>query len=779
MATTARIADNALPSSSPAFGTPAHPFNPGRPIAQPLFKPSIPSILPVLLPPASLRPLAFRTFTKKHNLTLGSSALQALAAFIGRHCGSGWREEGTAEKVLDEIARQWKRNSGPVIVEDTKLLKDLLKTLEGSMVSGRIDPAKSSLSRQSSFFDPSASTTATPPLTHQTSFGISALEVADDDESSLPRDPRTWLSVIPYTSHPRFTPSAQKSHFLPLPSTASLLPPPTARTTSLLSRYHILHALTLRNPAFQAPTVSITTRHLSRSASSLTPTQTYRLTPIANLLGRTGTTHLLLGMLGISPAGSLTLQDPTGSIVLELAHARPLASSFHAAPWIYPGAVVLCEGVYHEDFSGAGHSGLGGGSGVGGTIGGKFIGFSVGVPPVERRNAALGVVEEGGVKSEKEKGEEALGGGFGWTAFLPSGSEKATGGRMRRLEKGILGKVERERRRVVVLGEVNCDVPECLEGLRKVLGHYAKEKEEEKLPLAFVVVGSFVSSAVMCEGKAGGSIEYKEGFNALAAVLAEFPALLRGCKWVFVPGDNDAWPSAFGMGSSVALPVEGVPEVFTSRVKRVFREARSEGGKKVEGMEEVWTSNPARLTLFGTAHEIAVLRDDISGRMRRTAINYGREAREEDKREHAASSQGNEDAEMSGALGDAEAPELEGDNSGEAAQTGNDEIDPTTLFARKLVLSLLPQGHLSPFPLSTRPVHWAYNTGAGPMSLYPLPHTLILADAEAPAFAVTYEGCHVLNPGKLIRGEGSRKKQVGWVEYDAVTKRGEVKEMWI
>ncbi|KAF2228013.1 DNA polymerase alpha/epsilon subunit B-domain-containing protein [Elsinoe ampelina] len=770
MAATARIADNALPSSSPAFGTPVHPFNPGRPIAQPAFKPSIPTIIQILLPPASLRPLAFRTFTKKHNLTLGSSALQALATFVGRHCGSGWREDGTAEKVLEEIAQQWKRNSGPVIVEDSQLLKELLKTLEGCMVSGRIDPAKSTLSRQSSVFDPNCSAVP-PPLTHQTSFGLSKLEV-DDESEAIARDPRTWLSVLPPGQHPRFTFSAQKSHFLPINTKPSLLPPPSARTNSLLSRYHIIHALTLRNPAFQAPTVS-TTRHLSRSASSLTPSQTYRLTPIANLLGRTGTTHLLLGMLSVSPAGSLLLQDPTGAIALDLAHARPLGATFATAPWIYPGAIVLLEGVYQEDFSGAGSSGLGGGSGVGGTIGGKFIGFSIGVPPVERRNSALGVVDDS-VKTEK--GEESIGGGFGWTSFLPAGSEKATGARMRRIERGVMGRLAPERRKVVLLGEVNCDVPECLEGLKRVLNHYSREKDEDKLPLAFVLIGSFVSSAAMCEGKAGGSIEYKEGYNALAAVLADFPALLRASKWLFVPGDNDAWPSAFGMGSSVALPQDGVPEVFTSRIKRVFREARSEGPKK-DGVEEEWCSNPARVTLFGTAHEMVVLRDDISGRMRRSAINYGREAKEEDRASQDDTAAATEDVVMSGAL-DADDSQPNNDSTpAPAAQP--DEVDPTTAFARKLVLSMLPQGHLSPFPLATRPVHWAYNTGAGPMSLYPLPHTLVLADAEAPAFAVTYEGCHVVNPGRLVKGEGSRKKKVGWVEYDAVSKRGEVREMWI
>jgi DNA polymerase epsilon subunit 2 len=132
-------------SSSPAFGTPAHPIIPAskRPLAQPAFRPAVNSpILPILLPPPTLRPLAFRTFTKKHNLTLNASALQALATFIGKHCGSGWREEGTGERVLDEVAKLWKNENGPVIVEDSVQLKRILKTLEGCMVGGRIGAIK-------------------------------------------------------------------------------------------------------------------------------------------------------------------------------------------------------------------------------------------------------------------------------------------------------------------------------------------------------------------------------------------------------------------------------------------------------------------------------------------------------------------------------------------------------------------------------------------------------------------------------------------------------------
>lgn len=209
-----------IPSSSPAFGTPAHPINPRRtaPIrAPPALKPVAKStVLPILLPPATLRPLAFRTFTKKHNLTLTSSALQALATFIGKHCGSGWREEGLAEKVLEEIAKSWKKCGGQVIIEgDNETLKGILKTLEGSMSGGRVVQG-STVGRQSSFnFGPEIAGQMTrPSLDSNSSFGMSGLEVEDkDEEEDMLKDPREWIKVIGAFEQPKLIYNVNQKHF--------------------------------------------------------------------------------------------------------------------------------------------------------------------------------------------------------------------------------------------------------------------------------------------------------------------------------------------------------------------------------------------------------------------------------------------------------------------------------------------------------------------------------------------------------------------------------------
>jgi DNA polymerase epsilon subunit 2 len=214
---------SALLSSSPAFGTPALPLKPFAAATTTKH-----AILPIILPPATLRPLAFRAFTKKHSLTLTSSALQELASFIGRHCGSGWREEGLAEKVLEEVAKSWKNRNGGVIVDGASPeLRDILKTLEGSMSGGKIITGAKGLSRQNSLLleaeretDLSNTRLGLRPalaLTRedsQSSMGMSGLgmEEEEQEEDGL-NDVRKWVKVVDGFQQPRLIYNIGKRHF--------------------------------------------------------------------------------------------------------------------------------------------------------------------------------------------------------------------------------------------------------------------------------------------------------------------------------------------------------------------------------------------------------------------------------------------------------------------------------------------------------------------------------------------------------------------------------------
>ncbi|KZL84089.1 dna polymerase alpha epsilon subunit b [Colletotrichum incanum] len=770
---------SAIPSSSPAFGTPVHPLKP--------FKVSAPSkhaILPIILPPATLRPLAFRTFTKKHSLTLTSTALQELATFIGRHCGSAWREEGLAEKVLEEVAKSWKNRNGGVIVDGASPeLKDILKTLEGNMSGGKIVTGARGLSRQNSLLiepgqdaDMSNTRLGLRPVQSslvredsQQSFGMSSLGVEEEDDEENIRDPRKWLNVIDAYGQPRFSYNVAKKHFERETSKPSLLPPAKHKTALFRNRYNVIHQRLLRNESFQTSAVaSARAPSLKRSSSNQL---NHKITPIANLLGRHGSHHMLLGMLNVLPAGGLAISDLTATIALDLSQAVAIPED---SAWFAPGMIVLVDGVYEEEEESVG-KGLSGSSGVGGTLGGRFQGFFIGQPPCEKRKATLGVSGPDGGQ------DHTIGGGFGWIDFLGVGSERAVGSKMRKLEQRLLPRHSAEevpnRGRMVILGELNLDQPRTLQALRRILTIYAAEPEGAS-PMSFVITGSFTQHAVLARGGSGGSIEYKEYFDALASTLSEFPTLLQTSTFVFVPGDNDAWVSSFTAGAATPLPRKGAPDVFTSRVRRVFAAANAELGAKSDG-EAIWTSNPSRVTLFGPNHEVVVFRDDISARLRRAAVRLktSNQTQNEDEENQPPEAEGGTDDVVMGGSDPAEAAAEEEEamdvdipRKKPAVKQVNSSVPQDVHTARKLVKTVLDQGYLSPFRQSIRPVHWDYATA---LHLYPLPTSMVLVDTTAPPFCVTYEGCHVMNPGSIL--VPGRTRVGRWIEYE-IGKVGKLRE---
>ncbi|KAK5801019.1 hypothetical protein VI817_003231 [Penicillium citrinum] len=745
-------ATDPIPSSSPGFGTPARPFRMNKSHAPPAKT----SILPILLPPATLRPVAFRTFTRKHNLTISSSALQTLAAFVGKNCGSGWREEGLAEKVLDEVAKIWKRAGGGVIVEEGKgaSLKTILQTLEGGMSGGRVVSGKGNAQDGSSKVSGIGADVGRIDLNNdsQGSFGSKSGD-NEEDESQLSIHPRNWLKTIEAFDIPRLTYNVDKKYFEAIKSKPTLFPPPSHKTALFRDRYNLVYQRLLRNESFQSSLGIAGVPSLQRSSSNLAAGQSYKLTPIANLLGRSGTSHLLLGLLTTSPTGDLSLVDLTGAVALDLSHARMIPED---GAWFAPGMIVLVDGIYEEEEMVKG-SVLGGNTGVGGSIGGHFVGVSICGPPCERRDISLGTHTRQGT------GEISSSGGFGWVDFLGIGSERAQGARMRRIqEKCLQGEQEKTetaspRLRVAVMSEVNLDNMRTLDALRKIFSSYNDLALHER-PQVFVLIGNFVQKAVINGGGRAGSIEYKEYFDSLAVVLSDFPALLQHSTFVFVPGDNDPWAAAFTAGAASSIPRQPIPELFTSRIKRAFATANSELDRSQTSTpagEALWTSNPARLSWFGPVHDIAIFRDDISGRLRRSAISTKTDddEPEPDTTMHEALENDTVSAEQDG------------------PKTKSDTTTPAAMMARRLVKTILDQGTVSPFPLTMRPVLWDH---ASAIQLYPLPTALILADAEASPFCMTYEGCHVMNPGRLLP-EGS-VPTVRWVEYDVLRNRGKVRE---
>lgn len=478
---------------------------------------------------------------------------------------------------------------------------------------------------------------------------------------------------------------------------------------------------------------------------------------------------MLLGQLVVLPTGDLAISDLTGTIALDLNQAVAIPED---SAWFCPGMVVLVDGVYEEEEESLG-KGLSGSSGVGGTLGGRLQGFFIGQPPCEKRRATLGISGPDGGQ------DHTIGGGFGWIDFLGVGSERAVGAKMRRLERRLLPPRPSQdapagRNRVIILGELNLDQPRALQALRKILSLYAAEPEGS-CPVSFVLMGNFTQHAVMARGGSGGSIEYKEYFDALASALSDFPTLLQTSTFVFVPGDNDGWVSAFTAGASVPLPRKSVPDMFTSRVRRAFATANAEAGRRpgVQG-SAVWTTNPSRLTLFGPSHEMVLFRDDLSARLRRTSVTLNHKA--------AANEGGDEQRDGGGVAGEAAAaahpdpPEpMDVDDAAAADHDKPSAASPPppaedVRTAQKLVKTLLDQGYLAPFRQAIRPVHWDH---ASALHLYPLPSAMVLADTTAPPFCLSYEGCHVMNPAAVL--VPGKRGVARWVEYE-VGRQGRLRE---
>lgn len=59
-----------------------------------------------------------------------------------------------------------------------------------------------------------------------------------------------------------------------------------------------------------------------------------------------------------------------------------------------------------------------------------------------------------------------------------------------------------------------------------------------------------------------------------------------------------------------------------------------------------------------------------------------------------------------------------------------------------LALTVLQQSHLCPLPLLQQPIYWHHDCA---LSLYPLPHALVLADSS-PQEEYAHDGCKVVNP---------------------------------
>ncbi|KAG1674469.1 hypothetical protein FOA52_003074 [Chlamydomonas sp. UWO 241] len=283
--------------------------------------------------------------------------------------------------------------------------------------------------------------------------------------------------------------------------------------------------------------------------------------------------------------------------------------------------------------------------------------------------------------------------------------------------------------RLLVLANVHLDKKETLDALNDIFTIYCDNMEQ--LPSMIVLMGNFHSKAAgsfkpsaLGGGDDTNYIAMRDAFDSLAALVEQFPRLRSECRFVFVPGPGDPAPSG-------CLPQPALPAFLTGEIRRVLPTA-------------VFASNPCRIRYL--SKDIVLFRYDILARMRRRCLI----APQDSQGWLASSTQG-------------------GTATQSTQQTACTQQATAKAMWGHLTMTLLQQSHLCPLPLLQQPIYWQYDHA---LSLYPLPHAVIVADSS-PQASHTHEGTTVFNPGSFADGLFSAYKPFsGEVEENEVPRGG-------
>lgn len=743
---------------------PSSPFFSGR-------SPSIldgPVTLPIQLTFSQLRPIAYRIFSKKHGLNLKTSGLEALAEFIGRKFGLDWRGSA-AQRFMDDVAKLWKQEDRGLFIERDQLQEIIREVLDlsQSMASrnNTIDPNSNAISRQATLlnlFNNNNSNENSGPRTAQRNDTVTDLSnpIESNDSFHIPQQNydqstielidtniiaaklakqtdinwKDYYKVIPSFTQPPYEYNPAHKQFELKTHITSFLAPVSSRVSYFLNRYHLIYDSLIRQELFYS------TKYYSNSLTSITQEENNQvITPINNLLGRDGKAFIIFGLLTVGTNGKYWIQDSTGKIEIDIeSHALPAPGSYYT-----PGCLVITDGIVNRS---------------------KFIVTTLGPPACETR------------QSVREN--------FGFIDFLgihapPSSSSNSSKQNHatksirvdRALEKKLFIKESvHSDHRIYILGcNIYLDKLKTLDSLRKLFTRLKAEILLDSLvPITFILMGPFLSKPFQPNGS---SSPYKDGMDALAQILSEYPELFRnGANLLLVPGDGDPWEATFSAGAPTTWPMKGVPATFTNRILRA-------------APNTTLPSNPCRIAYL--SQEFLIVRDDAGSRLRRNQIFFpalerrlngfdedsmdidldqsrgghendiqelsrssvGRESRknglieeyeETPSRKQAANGRKNINAEIVDLEDDLEQivldtrtdkrtqnlvsqnkknQELLKERS-KLLSTPKEHVDPDVAEARRIVKTLLDQATLSPFPLSVRPVAWDYSHA---LSLSPLP----------------------------------------------------------
>ncbi|AAS52417.1 AEL267Cp [Eremothecium gossypii ATCC 10895] len=564
------------------------------------------SALPAEISPQLLRPLAYRVLSKKYGLHIKSDGLAQLAKFIGNAFGVDWRRSAETMQFLERFAAIWREQERGLFVDALGVDAVTQELRERNKTAKQRRPARARETTLDALVRPTEAYSAV-----ESSGGdVTATEPMDED--TVREEPLDWthyFKVIDTFSQQQFTYDVTKRRYRlvqqresaagPL-STLLRIPSLEANLAQFPTRYHLVRDRVLRNASFQNDDVynplssmQQLQQQLDAGGAPLASTAYMSITQIKNLLGRDGKNFLLLGLIRKDSKGFWSLEDPSGSIEIDISETYPTKGTYYV-----PGCIVLAEGIYSS-------------------AGNRFRVSSITHPPGERREAfleAIGNLDLLGIHGPSNE------------SYI-SRLDKELKIRLHYLEKELT-----DHRFVFLGGNIFLDDTMTETALAKLF-----DVLEHDPPTVLVLPGSFTSTPIYpsSDSKSSSSTAaYRANFDALAKLLSKYERLINETTFVFIPGDNDPWGSMAYLGVAGTLPQHPIPGDFVTKVNRICKHV-------------VWGSNPTRIAYL--SQELVIMRDDMCNRFKRNSIIFPT-VEEEQKQEYMLLQQELQDDERSSDL---------------------------------------------------------------------------------------------------------------------------------
>ena len=532
---------------------------------------------------------------------------------------------------------------------------------------------------------------------------------ADEDKENVDTNELNWqdyFKIINPDQQPNYKFDKQRKQFSLVNESKSLKSFLQGNIEYFNNRYYLIMDRLSRNENFQRKNYTSISNIMKKEMNN-------EITLIKNIIGRDGSKFILFGLLLKNSLGNYVLEDASDFIELNFDQAIKTEGSFYNI-----GMFVIVEGIYSQ------YNGNNRGSALEkNLIGGVFYVSNIGQPPAEKRDSSLenyGNLDFLNINNENLKSLNHI------SKINKNFKKKLIG-----LEKQLTNN------KLLIFGsDTFLDNLVTLQGFKKIFNKLESaivNEDDEEIPIGIVLMGSFISKAINSMHSSVSTISnsesYKNNFDSFTNLLSGYPNIIQRIKFIIIPGANDPWQSTHSLGSSNLnyFPQSSIPNLFVNRLERLLPK-----GNLVIG----W--NPIRISYLN--QEIVIMKEDIMSKFKRNDIIFDSDKNHQESDDQIVSS-----------------------NSG-------DNISPKLKQARKLVKTLLDQGHLQPFSKQLKLTNPIYDNS---LRLEPLPSVLIISDCSFENFDITYNGCKVVNITHAIKG-----RRLNYVEYTPSNKKVSFKELY-